>query len=160
MSEYDVAKVRAHFPALESGLAFFDGPGGSQTPDVVGEVMRATLTGDGCRYEGSTTPAPGTFSVDVQNETDKPVNFQLMVLPKDATLKDVEAWFHQALQTWRQTGKYVLRPITWVSNTEVGAHEASELPANVPAGRLAVLCAPGDQRRSDVIAAAELDVTP
>ena len=36
MSEYDVAKVRAHFPALESGLAFFDGPGGSQTPDVVG----------------------------------------------------------------------------------------------------------------------------
>ena len=45
MSEYDVAKVRAHFPALESGLAFFDGPGGSQTPDVVGEAVRATLLG-------------------------------------------------------------------------------------------------------------------
>jgi cysteine desulfurase family protein (TIGR01976 family) len=43
MSEYDVAKVRAHFPALESGLVFFDGPGGSQTPDVVGEAVRATL---------------------------------------------------------------------------------------------------------------------
>jgi cysteine desulfurase family protein (TIGR01976 family) len=45
MSQYDVAKVRAHFPALESGLAFFDGPGGSQTPDVVGEAVRATLIG-------------------------------------------------------------------------------------------------------------------
>lgn len=43
MSEYDVAKVRAHFPALESGLAFFDGPGGSQTPDVVGDAVRSTL---------------------------------------------------------------------------------------------------------------------
>ena len=45
MSEYDVAKVRAHFPALESGLAFFDGPGGSQTPDVVAEAVRSTMVG-------------------------------------------------------------------------------------------------------------------
>jgi cysteine desulfurase family protein (TIGR01976 family) len=45
VSDYDVAKVRAHFPALESGLAFFDGPGGSQTPDVVGEAVRSTLVG-------------------------------------------------------------------------------------------------------------------
>ncbi len=45
MSEYDVAKVRAHFPALESGLAYFDGPGGTQTPDVVGEAVRSTLVG-------------------------------------------------------------------------------------------------------------------
>jgi cysteine desulfurase family protein (TIGR01976 family) len=45
VSEYDVAKVRAHFPALESGLAFFDGPGGSQTPDVVAEAVRNTLVG-------------------------------------------------------------------------------------------------------------------
>jgi cysteine desulfurase family protein (TIGR01976 family) len=43
--EYDVAKVRSQFPALESGLAFFDGPGGSQTPEVVGDAVRATLTG-------------------------------------------------------------------------------------------------------------------
>jgi cysteine desulfurase family protein (TIGR01976 family) len=43
VSDYDVAKVRAHFPALESGLAFFDGPGGSQTPDVVAEAVRSTL---------------------------------------------------------------------------------------------------------------------
>jgi len=45
MSDYDVAKVRAHFPSLESGLVFFDGPGGSQTPDAVAEAVRATLVG-------------------------------------------------------------------------------------------------------------------
>jgi cysteine desulfurase family protein (TIGR01976 family) len=45
VTDYDVAKVRSHFPALESGLVFFDGPGGSQTPAAVGEAVRATLTG-------------------------------------------------------------------------------------------------------------------
>ena len=124
-----------------------------------GGVMRATLTGDGCRYEGSTTPAPGTFAVDVRNETSKPVNFQLMMLPTNATLQDVEAWFVKARQTWDRTGKYPLHPITWVSNTLVAPHAASELPANVSQGKLAVLCAPAVPRPVDVIAATELDVS-
>lgn len=42
---YDVASLRAHFPALASGIAHFDGPGGTQTPLPVGEAMLATLTG-------------------------------------------------------------------------------------------------------------------
>jgi cysteine desulfurase family protein (TIGR01976 family) len=41
---YDVAAVRAHFPALRAGTAHFDGPGGSQVPDVVAEAVAATLT--------------------------------------------------------------------------------------------------------------------
>ncbi|HEY4024689.1 MAG TPA: aminotransferase class V-fold PLP-dependent enzyme, partial [Pseudonocardiaceae bacterium] len=40
---YDVAALRAHFPALASGTAHFDGPGGAQVPDVVGDAVRATL---------------------------------------------------------------------------------------------------------------------
>jgi cysteine desulfurase family protein (TIGR01976 family) len=39
----DVAAVRARFPALAEGAAHFDGPGGSQTPDVVADAVRATL---------------------------------------------------------------------------------------------------------------------
>ena len=39
---YDVARFRAHFPALTDGAAHFDGPGGSQTPDVVGLAMSRT----------------------------------------------------------------------------------------------------------------------
>ena len=41
---FDVASVRAHFPALRGGTAFFDGPGGSQTPDVVARAVADTLT--------------------------------------------------------------------------------------------------------------------
>ncbi|MEU9830518.1 cysteine desulfurase-like protein [Streptosporangium sp. NPDC048047] len=40
---YDVAAVRAHFPALEEGAAHFDGPGGSQVPDVVADAVAGTL---------------------------------------------------------------------------------------------------------------------
>ncbi len=40
---YDVAAIREQFPALLAGTAFFDGPGGSQVPSVVGDAVRATL---------------------------------------------------------------------------------------------------------------------
>ncbi|WP_411110459.1 cysteine desulfurase-like protein [Streptomyces sp. c-19] len=41
----DVTALRAHFPSLDHGLAFFDGPGGTQTPRPVAEAIAATLTG-------------------------------------------------------------------------------------------------------------------
>jgi cysteine desulfurase family protein (TIGR01976 family) len=40
---YDVRAVRDHFPALKAGYAHFDGPGGSQVPDVVADAMARTL---------------------------------------------------------------------------------------------------------------------
>ncbi|MFN8636826.1 MAG: cysteine desulfurase-like protein [Chloroflexota bacterium] len=41
----DVAALRAQFPSLASGIAHFDGPGGTQTPAIVGQAIAATLTG-------------------------------------------------------------------------------------------------------------------
>jgi cysteine desulfurase family protein (TIGR01976 family) len=41
---YDVAAVRAHFPALRAGTAHFDGPGGTQVPEVVARAIADTLT--------------------------------------------------------------------------------------------------------------------
>jgi cysteine desulfurase family protein (TIGR01976 family) len=41
---YPIAEIRAHFPALVDGAAHFDGPGGSQVPDVVGAAVAGTLT--------------------------------------------------------------------------------------------------------------------
>jgi len=45
----DIATVRGHFPALDpalgGGAAHFDGPGGTQTPEVVGRAVADTLTG-------------------------------------------------------------------------------------------------------------------
>jgi cysteine desulfurase family protein (TIGR01976 family) len=40
-----VAALRREFPSLESGIAHFDGPGGTQTPIVVGAAIARTLTG-------------------------------------------------------------------------------------------------------------------
>ena len=43
LNTYDVDPLRARFPALASGVAHFDGPGGSQVPDVVADAIRTTL---------------------------------------------------------------------------------------------------------------------
>lgn len=40
---YDIERVRAHFPALNRGVAHFDGPGGSQVPDVVAAAISSAL---------------------------------------------------------------------------------------------------------------------
>ena len=36
--------IRKDFPSLASGIAYFDGPGGSQTPSVVGEAIAKAIT--------------------------------------------------------------------------------------------------------------------
>ena len=40
---FDVEAFRAQFPALGSGIAHFDGPGGTQTPTRVAEAVASTL---------------------------------------------------------------------------------------------------------------------
>ena len=41
---YDVDTIRSHFPSLDTGIAYFDGPGGSQVPDVVGAAIAEAIT--------------------------------------------------------------------------------------------------------------------
>ncbi|MFD5640949.1 aminotransferase class V-fold PLP-dependent enzyme, partial [Streptomyces anulatus] len=53
---YDVGAVRAQFPALRSGTAHFDGPGGTQTPAsviaAIGEAMSGPLSNRGVALPG------------------------------------------------------------------------------------------------------------
>ncbi|MEJ7651097.1 MAG: cysteine desulfurase-like protein [Nakamurella sp.] len=42
---FSVESFRGAFPSLASGIAHFDGPGGTQTPAVVGQAISVTLTG-------------------------------------------------------------------------------------------------------------------
>ncbi|WP_300344532.1 cysteine desulfurase-like protein [Nesterenkonia sp.] len=44
MTGFDVNQLRSHFPALDSQIAFFDSPGGTQTPRHVAEAIARTLT--------------------------------------------------------------------------------------------------------------------
>jgi cysteine desulfurase family protein (TIGR01976 family) len=50
----DVDTVRKAFPALAQGVAYFDGPGGSQVPSVVAEAVASTMVA-GISNRGSVT---------------------------------------------------------------------------------------------------------
>ncbi len=50
----DVDRIRSCFPALAEGVAYFDGPGGSQVPAVVGEAI-ATAMCSGLSNRGTVT---------------------------------------------------------------------------------------------------------
>ncbi len=41
---YDVARIRSRVPALADGVAYFDGPGGTQTPSFVADAIAGALT--------------------------------------------------------------------------------------------------------------------
>ena len=41
---FDVNRIRKEFPALDSEIAFFDGPGGSQVPKSVGDAIAKAIT--------------------------------------------------------------------------------------------------------------------
>src|SRR3954447_1566775 len=54
--DYDVERVRASFPSLRDGTAYFDGPGGSQVPREVAHAVAATM-GAGLSNRGTVTAA-------------------------------------------------------------------------------------------------------
>jgi cysteine desulfurase family protein (TIGR01976 family) len=52
----DVARIRSSFPALDQGIAYFDGPGGTQVPREVARAVADTLT-SGISNRGTVTAA-------------------------------------------------------------------------------------------------------
>src|SRR6478609_11805402 len=53
---FDLDRIRKDFPALDGGVAYFDGPGGTQVPRQVGEAIASTITG-GISNRGAVTAA-------------------------------------------------------------------------------------------------------
>ena len=54
--DLDLDRLRASFPALSDGVAYFDGPGGTQVPRVVADAMAATMR-SGISNRGTVTRA-------------------------------------------------------------------------------------------------------
>ena len=52
----DLDRVRKDFPALDQGIAYFDGPGGTQVPTAVAEAVAGTMT-SGISNRGLVTAA-------------------------------------------------------------------------------------------------------
>jgi selenocysteine lyase/cysteine desulfurase len=53
---FDIERIRADFPSLKNGWAFFDGPGGTQTPvqvtDAIADALAQPLSNRGTVTEG------------------------------------------------------------------------------------------------------------
>lgn len=63
---FDVDAIRQYFPALGEGTAYFDGPGGSQTPTVVADAIRDALLRPLSNRGKATTAARNAEEIVVQ----------------------------------------------------------------------------------------------
>jgi hypothetical protein len=74
------------------------------------DVMGATLTAEGCTYEGDTTPAAGVFQVEVRNDTHDVANFAVAELAEGAKIEEIEPWYEEARRKLGQPGPYDFNP--------------------------------------------------
>jgi hypothetical protein len=108
-----------------AALATGCGGGGSDT-------MRATLTDDGCAYEGDTTPAPGLHTIEVENKTSHLAGFRMWKLARGKSAEDVQHAYTQALA-------YSKRP-----RARLGPAQAVFVAATSRGGSVARVYAPPD----------------
>ena len=80
----DVERVRASFPALASGLARFDGPGGSLVPEQVARAVADAMTSGMCQRGTLTEPE----RLEINSHVVHTYNF-LSRIPWSRTLRDV-----------------------------------------------------------------------
>ncbi|MEE1760934.1 cysteine desulfurase-like protein [Streptomyces sp. SP18BB07] len=79
----DVTALRAHFPSLDTGLAFFDGPGGTQTPRPVADAIAATLTGP---LSNRGTVSPSEVNAERAVEEFRAAYADLLQVPADGVV--------------------------------------------------------------------------
>ena len=65
---YQVERVRQDFPSLKTGIAFFDGPGGSQVPTAVGQAIADAIT--------QASSNRGTTTASEQNAEDAVIGYR------------------------------------------------------------------------------------
>ena len=128
--------------------------------DAGGE-MRLTLTDDACSYEGDETPAAGMFTVEVENQTAYFGAFALAAIAEGSTIDDLQPFLEQARKQFRQSGTLPDLPAFYTQVVRVGAAsgKSSVLPADVTAGRYALMCFVDDLPTWRVYVAGQLDVT-
>jgi hypothetical protein len=124
-------------------------------------AMRATLTDDGCTYEGNTSPAAGMFTIEVENQTEFFGAFALASLVEGSTTDDLEPFVEQSQQQFEQDGTVPEPPDFYeqVVRSGVEAGASGVLPADVRAGTYALMCFVDDLPTFRVYVAEQLDVT-
>jgi len=127
-----------------------------------GNSLRATLTDDGCRYEGDTSPAAGRFTIDFANKTGFFGSVALARLSDCKTINDLQPFLEKAGRQFAQTGTLPATPFPdfyeQVVRWGVEAGQDADLAADVPAGTYALMCFPDNLPMWRVYRAAQLDV--
>ena len=125
--------------------------------------LRATLTDDGCTYEGDTSPAAGRFTIKLANKTKFFGAFALARLSDGKTIDDLQPYLEKARREFAETGTLAAPPFPGfyeqVVRSGVGAGQSGDLPADLPTGTYALMCFADNLPMWDVYRAAQLDVT-
>ena len=110
--------------------------GGDEAP------MRATLTHDGCAYEGDTSPTAGMFTIEVENQTELDSAFVLLSLAKGSTVDDLQPALERYPRQLQREGETLPEPpdYTVLARADVQPGATSALPADVRAGTYALVC--------------------
>ena len=137
----------------------------SLVPMACGDLAatRARLTNDGCTYNGDTSPTAGMFTIEVENQTEFSGSFVLLSLAEGSTVDDLQPALDQYPRQFdRGTGTPLPEPPDYqlLVRSDVEAGATSALPADVPAGRYALVCFVDDDLPTEQVYIAEqLDVT-
>jgi hypothetical protein len=136
----------------------------SLTPIACGgdeAAMRATLTDDGCTYNGGTSPTGGTFTIEVENQTEFSGSFVLLYLAEGSTVDDLQPSLDRYPRQLERDGPPLPEPPDYkvFVRSDVDAGATSALPVDAPGGTFAVVCFVDDERPTEHIhIAAQLDV--
>lgn len=110
---------------------------------------------------GPESPAQGSFTVEVENETEYFGAFAVARIAEGATIGDLEAYVAQARQTWDETVTLPEPPAFYSQAVRAGgeAGQTGSLPADVPAGTYALMCFVDDLPAWWGYAAGRIEVT-
>ena len=125
--------------------------------------MRATLTNDGCTYEGDTSPTAGMFTIEIENQTEFSGAFVLLSLAEGSTVDDLQPSLDRYPRQFERVGPRLPEPpdYKFLVRSDVEAGATSALPADVPAGTYALVCYVDDDDlpTEQIHIAEQLDVT-
>ena len=128
-----------------------------------GNSLHATLTDDGCTYEGDTSPAAGRFTIDLENKTGFFGRFALARLSNGKTINDLQPYLEKAGREFAKTGTLPAPPFPdfyeQVVSSGVQAGQSDDLLADLPAGTYALMCFADNLPMWEVYRAAQLNVT-
>jgi hypothetical protein len=105
-------------------------------------AMRLTLTDDACVYDGEATVSSGSFTAEVENQTDCYGAFTVAGIAEGATIAELEDFVAESQRTWDETGTLPPPPAFYSQalRVGVGAGQSGLMPADVPAGTYALMC--------------------